>query len=268
MSEIGIKRLSSHSDFEQVRQIQKIIWQHKDIDLTSSHEFYISIETGAILLGAVLTGKVIGFVYSFPAVFGKKLAQHSRQLAVLPDYRSLKIGKKLKWAQRRAAIQKGYDLITWTADPLIARNANLNFHALGAKAKTYRNNYYRSIPSLSLASGVPTDRLFIEWPIKRADVEKRRKKIYPHFDPDLYPKVVINRRENGFELPVSPRIVHENKHVLLKIPNNIHEHRGHSEWITKWQQSVRNGMRKYFRLGYEVVDFIYGDACFYVLNKG
>ena len=166
MSEIRIKKLNSHTDFEQVRQIQKIIWHHEDIDLTSSHEFYISIKTGAILLGAVLSGKVIGFVYSFPAVFEKKLAQHSRQLAVLPDYRNLKIGKKLKWAQRKAAIQMEYDLITWTADPLIARNAKLNFHTLGAKAKTYHKNYYRSLPSLSLASGVPPDRLFIEWAIK------------------------------------------------------------------------------------------------------
>ena len=51
-------------------------------------------------------------------------------LGIHPDYQSMGIGKKLKEEQRKFAKEMGYDLITWTFDPLESRNAYLNVSKL------------------------------------------------------------------------------------------------------------------------------------------
>jgi predicted GNAT superfamily acetyltransferase len=173
VDKVNIRPLRCFGDYEGCVEIQREVWGHADLDITPVHQFCISVQTGALLLGAFVGKKLAGYVYSFPAAFGRKNCQHSHHLAVLPDYQGYGIGKKLKQAQWKEALRAGYDLVTWTYDPMQARNANLNLHTLGVVGKTYLDDFYGRTPSLSLDIGVPTDRLLVEWWIKSARVRRK-----------------------------------------------------------------------------------------------
>jgi predicted GNAT superfamily acetyltransferase len=226
---------------------------------------------GAILLGAYVGEKLAGFVYSFPAVFQGKLIQHSHLLAVLPQYRGIGLGKKLKWAQREASLKFGYDLITWTVDPLQARNANLNIHALGAVTRTYLGDFYGRESALILGPGIPTDRFLMEWTIKERRVELRRKN--QSGTPDLTLSVKALEKAAPMKpgetpiLPGKPRLGLTDNHILAEVPPNINPWRGKHEPIASWQAGLRRVFEHYFRRGYAVTDFVYGDRCFYVLSR-
>jgi predicted GNAT superfamily acetyltransferase len=83
-------------------------------------------------------------------------------LAVLPEYQQRGVGLRLKWAQREESLSRGLALITWTFDPMQARNANLNLRRLGATATEFLENFY-GVTTASLHHGLPTDRLLVRW---------------------------------------------------------------------------------------------------------
>ena len=211
---------------------------------------------------------MVGFVYSFPAFFGKKLCQHSHQLAVLPKYRGSGIGKKLKWAQRSWALKEGYDLLTWTFDPLQARNANLNFHTLGAVSKTYLPNFYEATSLLSLAPGVPTDRFLTEWHLKDKEVERRKKNKFDSYDLAQIPRILERKSSKDRNLyPSRPLLRIKEKFALVEVPQDINLLRQDPALILKWQQAIQQVMSHYFRRGYWCIDFVYGERSFYVLER-
>jgi len=83
-------------------------------------------------------------------------------LGVLPDYRNLAIGRRLKLVQREDALARGIKLIEWTFDPMELKNAFLNIEKLGAIVRRYYPNQYGTTSS-PLHGGLPTDRVYAEW---------------------------------------------------------------------------------------------------------
>lgn len=266
MTEADIRRLHSVEDFDRVVKLQKIVWGLSDIDLTPAHHFDISVKTGAILLGAFVENELAGYVYSFPACYKNRWVQHSRQLGVLPRFRGGKIGKMLKWAQRRDALEKGYQLITWTVEPLLSRNARLNFHALGAVTRTYMADFYRATPALSLASGVPVDRLYLEWHLSSPRVEKRFVQSPGPPGPEI--GAVLQRMEGGGPgLPGVPDLTRSEEQLSVEIPRDITRYAENRSFISAWQAAVRLALEHYFGGGYWIDDFILAeDRCFFVLR--
>jgi predicted GNAT superfamily acetyltransferase len=91
-------------------------------------------------------------------------------LAVLQNYRNIGLGRRIKLFQREDALNRGFELIEWTFDPLEIKNAYLNIEKLGAIARPYNINQY-GITSSPLQGGLPTDRLVAEWWLKSKRVE-------------------------------------------------------------------------------------------------
>ena len=266
--QILIRKIKDHGDFEKVVRIQKKVWGHSDADLTPAHQYCIHIQMGAILLGAFVDGTLVGFVYSFPAVHGGVLTQHSHLLAVLPKYQGMGIGKKLKWAQRREALKQGIGLITWTYDPMQAKNANLNLHTLGVRSRTYIPDFYGNVPALRLGPGIPTDRLLIEWDIrkKKARSTTRRRNHAAGASPSMALERAA-RKGAAFPMPAPPRFGLEARTVLVEVPPSVALLRGRPGLITAWQAGLRRVLRSYFKRGYVAVDFAHGERCYYVLER-
>jgi len=86
-------------------------------------------------------------------------------LAVREAWRNHGVGRRLKLAQRDDGLQRGFELIEWTFDPLEIKNAHLNLVKLGAIARRYSVDHYGASSS-PLQGGLPTDRLIAEWWIK------------------------------------------------------------------------------------------------------
>lgn len=268
---VRIRPLDLFEDFEKLLQIQRAVWNHTDADLTPTHQFSVSSRMGAILLGAFVGRELVGFVYSFPAVFGGKFCQHSHLLAVLPEFQGSGVGKTLKWAQRNEAMKRGYRLITWTFDPLQTRNANLNLQALGAFSRTYFHNFYGMTSSLCLGPGIPTDRLLIEWPIRGVRVKGRAegKGKRPCYDPAGLPKALERKggEEGTFAPPAKPRLNLDDNVLLAEVPRDIKALVFRCDLIAAWQTGLRRTMQRYFGRGYKADHFLFGDRCFYVLKR-
>ena len=264
-----IRKLSDKSEFERLVNIQRDVWKHPDLDLTPVHQFCISSLMGGLVLGAFLDGEPAGFVYSFPAVFNGKLCHHSHLLAVLPQFQGYGLGKSLKWAQRKEVMKMGLDLITWTFDPLQTRNANLNFNTLGVICRNYLSDLYGDTPALMLGPGIPTDRLLVEWPIKSARVEKKaRAKNEEKFDPASLPKVVEGyQTPDGYYRPGNMLLRQKAPILLVETIRDVRPLQSTPALIAEWQSALRQAFTHYFRRGYTVVDFVFGEKCFYVLKK-
>jgi len=274
---VSIRPLARFAEFERLLDVQRATWGHDDLDVTPVHQFCVSSRLGGILVGAFVGREMAGFVYSFPAVLDKRCIQHSHLLAVRPEFRGLGLGKRLKRAQRDEALRRGYDLITWTFDPLQTRNANLNLQALGAVSRTYLPNFYGLTPALCLAPGIPTDRLLIEWPIKTRRVAERLdgkgrgrgKPAGPRSDLEGLSKA-LERADAGdppFVAPAPPRRKLRDEAFLVEVPKDIKALRGRPDLIAAWQTGLRRVMTRSFARGYRADHFLYGDRTFYVLRR-
>jgi predicted GNAT superfamily acetyltransferase len=164
--------LTRLEEFRAVERLEADIWG--PIDLVPVPILAVSVKRGAVLVGAWDDERLVGFVYSFPALRkGAATPSHwSHMLGVHPDYRGSGLGRDLKVAQRERVLALGLDLIEWTYDPLQALNAHLNFVRLGVVVDEYEENVYGESTS-PLHGGLPTDRFVCEWWLRRPHVERR-----------------------------------------------------------------------------------------------
>jgi predicted GNAT superfamily acetyltransferase len=110
----------------------------------------------------------IGYVLGWSGVESEDgLHVHSHMLATLPDRRHRGVGFALKLAQRALALEQGIEVVRWTFDPLIARNAYFNLHKLGAVADRFERNHYGEM-SDEVNAGERSDRFTVRWDLVRA----------------------------------------------------------------------------------------------------
>ncbi len=159
-------------DYAHVVDLQAEIWGPTNVT-PASHLIAVG-SCGAILIGAFddTSGSCIGFCYGFPAHDRGQVWLHSHQTAVSPESRDRQVGETLKWLQRALALDAGYEHITWTFDPLQARNAHINLEKLGGTCRRYLVDYYGPMRD-PLNEGLPTDRLWLDWPLRAARVRRR-----------------------------------------------------------------------------------------------
>jgi chorismate synthase len=168
--ELTIRRLDGYQEYAACEQLQFAVWQTAAIP----HDLLVTFaRNGGIVLGAFSGTQLIGTVFGFLGWTATgRLKLNSHRAAVLPAYRNSGIGEQLKWAQRAAALADGLDLISWTFDPLLGRNARLNLHKLGGVARRLIENAYGAYPIVN-GVALPSDRLVVEWELPSARVQQR-----------------------------------------------------------------------------------------------
>lgn len=162
---ITIRKCEGIEEFNACVALQKEVWNFADVDLIPLRMFVVSEKIGGQIIGAFSGGELIGFAFSIPGSRAGHAYLHSHMLAVRNTFRNHGLGRKLKLAQRDDAIQRGFELLEWTFDPLEIKNAHLNLSRLGAITRRYSINHY-GFSSSPLQGGLPTDRLVAEWWLK------------------------------------------------------------------------------------------------------
>ena len=81
------------------------------------------------------------------------------------------IGYAMKRHQRTWALERGIEMITWTFDPLVARNVYFNLCKLGADVVAYKPDFYGRLDD-GLNTNQKTDRLLVEWDLRDSWVEQ------------------------------------------------------------------------------------------------
>ena len=100
-------------------------------------------------------------------------SMHSHITGVLPDHQAQGLGRVLKRHQQEWGLARGVGHITWTFDPLVARNAHFNLRVLGTRVDDYLVNQYGPMND-GVNRGDETDRLMVTWALAAAPVPTPR----------------------------------------------------------------------------------------------
>jgi predicted GNAT superfamily acetyltransferase len=154
-------------EFAACEAMSREIWGAAERNVVPRELLVTMQHNGGLVHGAFLPeGRLVGFCFGFLGMRDGQLRLCSHQLGVLPEFRGSGIGIALKQAQRYDALRQGYELVTWTFDPLEARNAYINLHRLGCIARLYDRDHYGPMED-ELNRGLPSDRFEAEWWLRR-----------------------------------------------------------------------------------------------------
>lgn len=170
------RELAGFDDLLACEAIEQAVWGLSERELLPASQLVAAVHAGGLVIGAFEGAKLIGFVYGFPAhrpEWQPSVGQHSHMVAVLPGYRGQGVGQRLKWLQRAWCLRQGINWMTWTFDPLQAKNARLNLEHLGAVGFEYRVNEYGAMGG-HLNAGLPSDRLVALWRLDAPALEQQR----------------------------------------------------------------------------------------------
>ena len=255
-AEIGdrIRPFRSPQDFRHCVSMQQLVWGFDHTDVVSVQMLRSSISRGGVVLGHFDDSDWLnGFVYSFPAPFGSAVIQHSHMLAVHPAYRDSGIGNALKWAQYRRAQELGNPLITWTFDPLEARNAHLNLNKLGVRIRRYYVNLYGEATSSPLHAGVGTDRFLAEWQVTSSALESFGGKLPPAALPKQIRALDSAPTASGHRMPLEPDLSMKIAELAVEIPAYTQRMKQDNlELAVRWRQATRRVLQHYLQNGYVV----------------
>jgi len=160
---VEIRLVRTQQEYAACEAMSRDVWGAAERNVVPRELLLTMQLNGGLVHGAFRPdGRLVGFCFAFLGRRDGQLRLCSHQLAVVPEYRGAGIGIRLKHAQRGDAIQRGYELVSWTFDPLEARNAYINLHRLGCVARFYDRNHYGDMED-ELNRGLPSDRLEAEW---------------------------------------------------------------------------------------------------------
>ena len=220
-----IEKITTLQDQKFARNIFDKTWQIQIGTEITPNLLQAMVHSGAYLTGAFIESKCIGAAFAFPATTNG-LHLHSHMTAVLDDYRDQGVGYALKIDQWQWAKKNNYAEITWTFDPLVARNAKLNLIKLGVDISKYYPNFYGDMPD-ALNAGDESDRVMARWEVVG-------------------------------EQPVAKSIITnpDKADTLIKIPEDIVAIRSKDIFENlRWRRKVREEFMQAFEKGGKVIGF-------------
>jgi predicted GNAT superfamily acetyltransferase len=253
--QVEVRLARSHAEFAACEALSRDIWGAAERNVVP-RELLLTIQlNGGLVHGAFLPdGQLVGFCFGFAGLRDGQLRLCSHQLGVIPELRGAGIGIELKQAQRNDARRLGYPLVSWTFDPLEARNAYINLHRLGCIARLYDRNHYGQMED-ELNRGLPSDRFEAEWWLDRPRARA------PVGEP------VVMLRLAGDE-PIREAVdLATASAVLIAVPQDFQAVKKRSlELAQRWRLESRAALEAALSAGMIAVDFRREGA--YVMARG
>jgi predicted GNAT superfamily acetyltransferase len=246
---IAIRPLSDYGEMKRAVDFQRLIWGAGFTELVPAVVFWFASRTGGIVAGAFDDADtMVAFLFGMTGWDGARPIHWSDMLAVLPSHRGQGLGFALKRYQRDRLLETGVTTVSWTFDPLEARNAHLNFARLGVTSHEYIRDAYGASSS-PLHEGIGTDRLVVTWAL---DSPRVRGRMEGNADPVGYDDGEEINPGGGalrFDL-TAPR-------VWLRVPGDIQTLKGRDpESARRWREETRAAFEAYLGRGYEVRELV------------
>jgi predicted GNAT superfamily acetyltransferase len=260
---IAIRDLHSLEDLKQVEEVEREVWGLSDLDTTPLTLAIATREAGSIWVGAFDGEKLVGFGFAFLGTEHGQLIAHSHMLAVREPYRNLRLGYKLKLAQRERALALRVEgtrvnQMTWTFDPLQSRNAHLNFSKLGVVSESYKVDFYGPETS-SLLHRNSTDRLWVTWPLASRRVQDRVQGKDNRADVlDALSTLTPLVQFNGDGKPVCTDLASalSRQRIAIEIPSDIgNVEQKDSALAREWRLQTRWAFTEALKAGFVVAEF-------------
>ena len=164
---IEVRECRTIGEFDACVALQREAFGYSDLEIAPRRYLILSRRAGGFTLGAFNGDELVGFVHHLVAVRGhQEIIGYSHMMAIAAAYQNRGVGARLKWAQRRRALAEGRSYITWTWNPMQARNAHFNLNRLGVTVRSYGVNFYGTEYTVRGAEdgpGIDSDRLFADW---------------------------------------------------------------------------------------------------------
>lgn len=271
MTQLTIRPLTSHNDYEQTRQIHMTAWGLDAAETIPPLTMHALQHNGSILLGAYDGDMLIGYILGtlgtvetpgrIDQIAAARLKLFSVIMGILPAYQGQGIGTQLKLAQRQEALRLGIRMITWTYDPLESRNGRLNIGKLGAIC----NRYYRDFhgPMAGRNAGLASDRFEVEWWVTSNRVEGRVAQQRRPLSLDAMRgagALVVNEATFDDDLLIPPLDFarSDNNLLLVEIPADIQALKAADLALARqWRQHTRQLFEYYFAANFAVTDFVF-----------
>jgi predicted GNAT superfamily acetyltransferase len=257
-SSIDIRPLTSSRELEACVDLQRATWGETFTDVVPISILKVSQRVGGVSAGAFdAAGTMLGFVFGLTGVERGRIVHWSDMLAVRPEARNSGLAQRLKDYQRRVVRDHGAGVIYWTYDPLIARNAHLNFNRLGVRLAEYAVDMYGVTDSV-LHGGLPTDRLIVAWPTDddavRANLDESHRTLSSK-DCLRAPVVTPQWLDDAAAVRDLPA------YVRIEIPLDAERLFARApEAAREWRLGVRRGLQWALDAGYAVSAFYLDDA--------
>lgn len=188
--------------------------------------------------GEELIGASVGFIGG-----RQRELLHSHVTGVRDGRGSAGVGSALKQHQRSWALQRGLTAITWTFDPLIARNAYFNLMRLGGRLVEYLVDFYGPMTD-GRNRGQPTDRAFVRWELAGPGTVGQL--------PESVPALIIDPQG----LPVFRPELIADAPVELIIPSDIETvRRTDPDAALQWRMALRECLGPLLSAGWTVTGF-------------
>ena len=272
MTEITIRILHQPKEMEAAVDLQKVYWGDDMGDLVPGHMLTSIANYGGHVHGAFDGDKMVGMLLGFLGAdikaddnrnAGKRILIMSKRMVVLPEYRGHKIGENLKVAQADYARQHGIQLVTWTYDPMLSRNAYLNLHKLRAVGQKYVEDYFGQDAKNPVLSA---DRLVANMWVNHPHV------LHPT-EIDVTNAPLINHVSSSFELDgiIEPQYLNKPHAPImrLEIPIEFQPLQNiDADLASEWRDHVREGFKMMLGAGYIATDFLrVENRVFYVFTQ-
>ena len=242
---------------ERTVQIQEEVWG-RDVTVPPQLMLAVSHNGGFVALGyAEGDERPAGFVFGFMGIYDYHFRHHSHMLAVRAPYRGTGLALALKEAQRDHCLDQGIEVVAWTMDPLEALNARFNCAKLGAYMREYHRDFYGQMPD-RLNAGLPSDRLYVEWPIghERTYRRLRGEDAAPALEEAEREGIRYVLRVDGGR-PAELREPAGESHLLLEIPSDVQAmKRSDPALALDWRHAARAAFEAAFGAGYAAVEFL------------
>jgi predicted GNAT superfamily acetyltransferase len=265
---IEIRPLATQRELRECVELQQSTWGDSFSDVVPVSILKVVQRIGGVAIGAFdPRGALLGFVFGLTGVERGRTVHWSDMLAVRPEARNIGLGRRLKEHQRQMVRELGAGVIYWTFDPLIARNAHLNFNRLGVRLAEYVEDMYGITDSV-LHGGVQTDRLIVAWPTSDEEIEHRladAERAVASVDCQSSPIVTDEWIAGAAGAAILPHclrveIPRDGERLLLEA----------ADGAKSWRQRVRRDLQWGLTAGYTVTAFFADEQagrCFYLMTK-
>ena len=260
--------LDDMRDLEALVQLELEIWQLPPLDAAPAALMVAFIHNGGLVIGGYWEERLVALALAFVARRGDEFRLWSHMAGVHADYQGRGMGRGIKLAQRRFALERGYSRIGWTYDPLLRGNANFNLRLLGAAANIYHVNHYGEMQD-AINAGLPSDRLEVHWDL-------RDERVATLADGGQAPLSVqdapflVEMDSDGAPLANVAALSQRPSQCRIEIPREVDEmRRERPERAMAWRLALREALCAAFAAGYIAQDFAHqGARCWYVLERG
>jgi predicted GNAT superfamily acetyltransferase len=158
---VTVDEVHEIDELVELNRVIDAVW-HREGDAVAMEMLRALAHSGNCILAARSGTEMVGATVSFRGVHQGRPTLHSHITGIVPGSQLRGVGLALKLRQRAWALANGIESVTWTFDPLIARNAHFNLTKLGAEAGEYLINFYGTLHDDANGDDA-TDRLLAVW---------------------------------------------------------------------------------------------------------